>query len=163
MHEFYATHPEKFEKEESFHAAVITLNIPADATEEERKKTSDRATAIYNELKDGKNFQELAKKYSEDPSSKEGGDLGTFKKGEMLPEFEKILSDLKPGEISEPFTTPSGIHIVKLLERYHGELKPYEEVKGEIEDILYKSKSEERFNEWLADLRKNASVVILQK
>jgi peptidyl-prolyl cis-trans isomerase SurA len=163
MREFYAAHPEKFEKEESFHAAVITLNIPADASTEERKKTVDRASEIYTDLKSGKNFQELAKKYSDDPSAKDGGDLGKFKKGEMLPEFEKILSELKPGEISEPFSTPSGLHIVKMLERFHGELKPFEDVKGEIEDTLYKKKSEERFKEWLSDLRKNASVEILQK
>jgi peptidyl-prolyl cis-trans isomerase SurA len=163
MRAFYAAHPEKFEKEESYHAGVITLNIPADASAEAKKKVADRASEIYTELKSGANFQDLAKKYSDDPSAKDGGDLGTFKKGEMLPEFEKILSELKPGEISEPFSTSSGLHIVKLLERFHGELKPFEKVKGEIEDSLYKKKSEERFNEWLADLRKNASVEILQK
>ncbi len=163
IREYYLSHQEKFEKEESYHAAVITLNISADASAEEKKKTADRAAAIHEELKSGKNFQELARKYSDDASAKDGGDLGTFRKGEMLPEFEKVLSGLKPGEISEPFSTPSGLHIVKLLERFHGELKPFQEVKGEVEDSLYKKKSEERFNEWLAGLRKNASVEILQK
>lgn len=162
LRDYYQSHPENFEKEESFHAGVISLNFPPNASDADKKKTADRAAAIYEELKSGENFQELAKKNSDDSSAKDGGDLGTFKKGEMLPEFEKVLSGLKPGEFSEPFATNSGLHIVKLLQRFNGELKPFEEVKGEVEDVLYKKKSEERFNDWLAGLRKNASVEMLK-
>ena len=80
----------------------------------------------------------------------------------MLPEFDNVLTKLKPGEISEPFATQSGLHIVKLEGRSHGELQPFEQVKGDIADLLYKKKSEERFNQWLADLRKNAAVEMRQ-
>ncbi|HET6421096.1 MAG TPA: peptidylprolyl isomerase [Geobacteraceae bacterium] len=158
IRDYYTTNPEKFEKEEIYHARLITLNIPADATEAEKKRIRDSISSIYAEAKSGKNFEELARKYSQDPSAKDGGDLGAFKKGEMLPEFDNVLAKLKPGEISEPFATQSGIHVVKLESRSHGELKPFENVKGEIADLLYKKKSEERFNQWLADLRKNALV-----
>lgn len=112
------------------------------------------------EARNGKNFAELAKKYSDDASAKDGGDIGTFKKGEMLPEFDNVLAKLNPGEVSEVFATQSGLHIVQLEGRSHGELVPFEKVKGEVEDALYKKKSEERFNQWLADLRKSASIDI---
>ncbi len=162
MREFYNAHPEKFEKDETFRARLISFRIPPDASDEERKRITDKAAGIFSEAKGGKNFEELAKKYSDDPSAKEGGDLGAFKRGEMLPEFENVLTRLTPGEVSEPFATQTGLHIVKLEERAHGEMQPFEKVKAEIEDILYKKKSEERFNQWLADLRKSAAIEIRQ-
>jgi len=158
VRDFYSANPEKFKKEESFRARLITLKIPADASPEQRKRLTEKASAIFTEAKSGKNFEELARKYSDDPSAKEGGDLGTFKKGEMLPEFEAALMKLQPGEVGEPFATQSGIHIVKLEERSQVEGQSYEKVRREIEDILYKKKSEERFNQWLAELRKNAAI-----
>ncbi len=162
IRDYYNTNPEKFEKEEIYHARLITLNVPADASESEKKRLRDSISSIYAEAKSGKNFEELARKYSQDPSAKDGGDLGAFKKGDMLPEFDNVLAKIKPGEISEPFATQSGLHIVKLESRSHGELQPFDKVKGDIADLLFKKKSEERFNQWLADLRKNAAVEIRQ-
>jgi peptidyl-prolyl cis-trans isomerase SurA len=160
VREFYAAHPEKFETEGTFHALLITLSVPDNATKEEKTRIADKASGIQSEAKSGKDFGELAKKYSDDASAKEGGDMGAFKQGEMVPEFEAVLTKLSPGEVSGPFATQSGIHIVKLVERSRGKSEPYEKVKGQIEDMLYKKKSEERFNQWLADLRKSAAIEI---
>lgn len=162
IRDYYTANPEKYEKEETYHARLITLNIPSNASNAEIKRIKDSISAIYAEAKSGKSFEDLARKNSQDPSAKEGGDLGPFKRGEMLPEFDNVLTKLKPGEISEPFATQSGLHIVKLEGRSHGELQPFEQVKGDIADLLYKKKSEERFNQWLADLRKNAAVEMRQ-
>jgi peptidyl-prolyl cis-trans isomerase SurA len=119
------------------------------------------AANVLFEARSGKDFAELARKHSDDPGAKtDGGDLGTFKKGEMLPEIEATVLKMKPGEISELVVTTAGIHIIKLEERSAGKPKPFEEVKGEIEEALYRKKSEDRFNQWLADLRKGASIEI---
>jgi peptidyl-prolyl cis-trans isomerase SurA len=72
---------------------------------------------ILEKAKAGEDFSELAKKYSEDLSSKEGGDLGFLKKGEILPEFEEKAFSLNPGEISEVVQTNLGFHIIKLDEK----------------------------------------------
>jgi len=72
---------------------------------------------ILEKAKTGEDFSELAKKYSEDPSAKEGGDLGFLKRGEILPEFEEKAFSLKPGEISDVVQTPLGFHIIKLDEK----------------------------------------------
>lgn len=162
MLEYYKDHPEKFEKDETFHVLQIFFKIPENASAEERKRITATASSVLVEARNGKDFAELAKKYSNDASSKDGGDIGSFKKGEMLPEFENVLLKLKPGEVSELFTTPAGLHIVKLVEISRGELIPFANVKAEVEDALYKKKSEERFNQWLADLRKGASIDIRQ-
>jgi len=160
MREYYNAHPEKFQKDETLHARQIFFKVPEGATEAERKRIAATATTVLVEARNGKNFAELAKKYSDDASAKDGGDLGTFKKGEMLPEFDNVLSKLKPGEVSDVFDTQSGLHIVRLEGRSQGELVPFENVKNELDEALYKKKSEERFNQWLADLRKSASIEI---
>jgi peptidyl-prolyl cis-trans isomerase SurA len=162
MQEYYRDHPEKFEKDETFHVRQIFFKIPENASAEDRKRINAKASSVLLEARSGKDFAELAKKYSDDSSAKDGGDIGAFKKGEMLPEFENALLTLKPGEVSEPFTTSAGLHIVQLVERSQGELIPFANVKAEVEDALYKKKSEERFNQWLADLRKGASIDIRQ-
>jgi peptidyl-prolyl cis-trans isomerase SurA len=162
VREYYRDHPEKFKKDETFHVCQIFFRIPEDASAEERKRITATAYSVLLEARNGKDFAELAKKYSDDSSAKDGGDIGAFKKGEMLPEFENALLKLKQGEVSELFTTSAGLHIVQLVDISRGDLIPFEKVKGEVEDVLYKKKSEERFNQWLAELRKSASIDIRQ-
>ncbi|HEX9023785.1 MAG TPA: peptidylprolyl isomerase, partial [Geobacteraceae bacterium] len=111
----------------------------------------------------GKDFADLAKQYSDDQlTAKEGGELGTFKKGETLPEIEKTVEAMTPGDISDLVKTPAGFHIIKLEKKFVKSVKSFDEAKGEIEDLLYRKKSEERYNQWIADLRKAAAIEIKQ-
>ena len=160
MREYYAANPEKFQVDEAFHARQIFFPISPKAMEEERKRTTASAEKVLAEVKGGADFAELAKKYSKDPSAAEGGDLGFLKKGELLPEFDEALVNLKPGEISGLIRTPAGIHILKLEEMRQGKSRSFEAAKPEVEDLLYKKRSEERFSQWIDDLRKNAAVEI---
>ena len=108
-----------------------------------------------------KAFAALARKYSDDPGAeKDGGDLGTFKKGDMVPEIESAVITMKPGEVSELVTTPAGFHIIKLEERNAGALKPFDSVKASIEETIYRKKSEERFKQWSSELRKSVAIDI---
>ncbi|MBL0226590.1 MAG: peptidylprolyl isomerase, partial [Geobacteraceae bacterium] len=86
--------------------------------------------------------------------------LGTFKKGDMMPELEAAILNMKPGEVSELVYTPSGFHIIKLEERTIGKMKAFENVRVEIEDAVYRKKSEERFNQWAKELRAKASIEV---
>jgi peptidyl-prolyl cis-trans isomerase SurA len=80
----------------------------------------------------------------------------------MLPEIENAVMDMQSDEIGDLVNTPAGFHIIKLEERSPGKLRPFDEVKGEIEELLTKKKSDVRFNTWLADLRKAAAIEIKQ-
>jgi peptidyl-prolyl cis-trans isomerase SurA len=88
------------------------------ASEKLKKKFRDKALALLDSLKDGKDFAELAKKYSDDPgSAAQGGDLGYVKKGVFYPEFEAAAFQLKVGETSGVVESPVGFHIIQLLDR----------------------------------------------
>lgn len=160
MREFYDAHPDRFRVDEAFRARQIFLPLSPKATEEERRNANATAEKILAELRKGADFTALARKYSKDPSAPEGGDLGFLKKGELIPEFEETLATLKPGETSGLIRTPAGIHILKLEELRPGKSVSFETAKPEVEDLLYKKKSEERFAQWIEDLRKSASIEI---
>lgn len=161
MREYYAANRAKYTEEDSFRARHIFFKTGEKATPAEVKRSKATALAVLADAKAGKDFAELAKKFSEDPAArKDGGDLGSFKKGDMQPELEKTILALKPGEVSDLVTTPIGFHIIRLEARVAGTTKPFESVKAEIEEALYRKKSEERFNQWAKDLRGKASVEI---
>jgi len=161
MRDYYEKNLAKYSEEESFHARHIYFRVSEKSPSEEIKHAMTTALMVLAEARSGKDFVELAKTYSEDPGAKkDGGDLGLFKKGDMLPELEKTILAMKPGEVSELVSTPVGLHIIKLEERIKGKVKPFESVKTEIEDVLYRKKSEERFNQWAKELRSKATVDI---
>jgi peptidyl-prolyl cis-trans isomerase SurA len=161
MRDYYEANLAKYSEEESFHARHIFFRISEKAPAEEIKRAMTTALMVLAEAKSGKDFVELAKSYSEDPAArKDGGDLGIFKKGDMLPELEQTILAMKTGEVSELVVTPAGFHIIKLEERIKGKVKPFESVKVEIEDAIYRKKSDERFNQWAKELRSKASVDI---
>ncbi|MBK5276881.1 MAG: peptidylprolyl isomerase [Desulfuromonadales bacterium] len=159
MREYYEANRAKYSEEETFRARHIFFRTSEKAPADEIKRTMTTALMVLAEAKSGKDFVELAKTYSEDPAArKDGGDLGAFKKGEMMPELEAAIVAMKPGEVSELVYTTSGFHIIKLEERSTGKMKPFDTVKADIEDTLYRKKSEERFNLWIKELRKKASI-----
>ena len=161
MLEYYDTNKAQYSEEESYHARHIFFKIPKNASAEEVKNAMARAVTVLADARNGKDFIELAKKSSDEATAvKDGGDLGLFKKGDMLPEIESAVIAMKQGEISELVSTPAGFHIIKLEEKIPAKAKPFAEVKAGIEEMLYKKKSEERFNQWATEMRKGASIEI---
>jgi len=159
VREYYEANRAKYTEEETFRARHIFFKTSEKAPAEDIKRTMNTALMVLAEAKSGKNFEELAKSYSEDPAArKDGGALGAFKKGDMMPELEAAIVTMKPGEVSELVYTPAGFHIIKLEDRASGKMKPFESVKAEIEDTLYRKKSEERFGQWAKELRAKASI-----
>lgn len=161
MRDYYTANLSKYTEDESYRARHIFFKTGEKATQDEIQRSKTTALSVLTDARGGKDFAELAKKFSEDPAArKDGGDLGSFKKGDMQPELEKTILSLKPGEVSDLVSTPIGFHIIKLEARMAGTTRPFDSVKAEIEEILYRKKSEERFSQWVKDLRGKASVEI---
>jgi peptidyl-prolyl cis-trans isomerase SurA len=113
-------------------AAHLFIKLPQNATEEDKQKAKQKIDSIYTLVKNGGNWDELVKQYSQDKtSSANGGKLSAFGTGQMVSEFEEAAYALKnPGEISEPIHTRFGWHIIKLIEK-----KPmgsYDQMKDEL-------------------------------
>lgn len=114
-----------------------------------------KAKSLYDQVKaKPAKFSELAKANSEDKGSgANGGDLGFFTRGRMVPEFETAAFALKVGEISQPVKTQFGFHIIIVDERKENGVKPFEEVKGEIENELKRGKSQEVVTAAIEDVK----------
>ncbi len=140
------------------------INIAPDDPEdpESRKAAEERAVEAYKKLRDGTPFAEVAAEYSSLPSAAEGGKLGRFSADEMDPFIRDIILKLKPGEFSKVIDMPSGFQIFKLdgISSTQKVDVPEDE-KEEIRKRLYNEKMEERFQEWLDDLRAKSAIKIM--
>ncbi|MDH4099331.1 MAG: peptidylprolyl isomerase [Nitrospirota bacterium] len=119
-----------------------------------------KISEIQQRLKDGESFEGLAAKYSEDPSAEHGGDMGLFKPGELMPALDKVVSELKEGQVSEPVWSENGVHLVKVLKVETGHQRPLEEVRAEIDNRLKNEQLEKLFTAFIGDLRSKAFIDI---
>ncbi|MDH4225321.1 MAG: peptidylprolyl isomerase, partial [Deltaproteobacteria bacterium] len=127
-------------------ASHILKKIPANATPDQREKTTKAMESILAQAKAGQDFAALAKTQSDDLSRSQGGDLGYFGPGEMVPSFEAAAFGMKPGQISEIVPTQFGLHIIKVTGRREGAKKRLEEVRGAIRNKLLAERAERRLS-----------------
>jgi peptidyl-prolyl cis-trans isomerase C len=159
---FYEDNKEKFKNDESVKASHILIGVDAKATDADKKKAREKAEAIRKRILAGEDFAAVAKKDSTCPSAAQGGDLGFFPKGQMVPEFDKVAFSLKPGEISEVVETKFGYHIIKVQEKKAAGTVSFEEAKKNIEGYLKSQKIQKGVGDYLDKLRKEAKVEILK-
>ncbi|MBI4461165.1 MAG: peptidyl-prolyl cis-trans isomerase [Acidobacteria bacterium] len=136
LRKYYDDHKDDYRNEERVAVSHILLQAPLvePARVEEAKK---KAAELLEKLKKGADFAALAKENSQDEvSAVKGGDLEWIVRNQTVPEFEKAAFSLSPGSISEPVQTVYGIHILKVREHESARLRPFEEVKAEIADVL---------------------------
>ena len=115
---------------------------------------------IYKKLKEGGDFDELAKQFSQGPNAEKGGDMGYIERGQMLEALDNIIFKLKPGEFSEPVKSEIGYHIFKVEDIQYGKQGSLEETQKDIQMMLFQIKFKEKVDEWLAGLKKKAYISI---
>jgi foldase protein PrsA len=124
-------------------------------------KDEKLANDIFNRLKNGENFADLAKKYSIDPGSKDkGGDLGFFEKGKMVPEFEKAAWALKVGETSQPVKSQFGYHIIRKDDYKPANTGSYKDAIKKINDKIKEKKSSEIIEQFIKEEKAKAKIEI---
>lgn len=147
--EFYEKNKDEFATTKEVKASHILVK-----TEEEARKVLDR-------LKAGEKFESLARALSIDKASaKNGGDLGYFSRGQMVPEFEKAALALNTGEVSAPVKTPFGYHLIKVTDRKTGPAMEFERIRDLISQKLAADRQREAFDSYLTELKKTHKVEI---
>lgn len=159
--EFYDKNPDKFQQPETVRASHILVMAEQNADEAKKKSARAKIDGILKRVKAGEDFAKLAKENSDDGSKDQGGDLGFFEQGRMVPAFDKVAFSLKPGEISDVVTTEFGYHIIKVAERKPASVVAYDEVKPRIVEYLSNQKKQARGQAFIEEAKKKAKIEVL--
>lgn len=160
LKDFYAKNADRYRGIETYRTSHILFHVPKGASEEEIQKAKKNCQKVLEKIRRGEDFGETALLYSEDSSAKDRGDLGYFKKGELLPAFEKEALRLGVGEVSGIVRTEFGFHIIKLVERKGGEPLPFESVKEDVQKDYYEKEMEKAFRQFLTTLKQKSIIEI---
>jgi peptidyl-prolyl cis-trans isomerase SurA len=156
---FYHQNERQMGGDKTAHLRQILIAVGPDASAEEVDRKKRVAEGIISQARKGTSFVELAKKFSDDDLTKaEGGDLGWIGKGVLQDALDEAVAGMDPGDVRGPIRTGRGFHVVQLVERKAGDMKPFDEVKDQIRRQLYDQQVEKASQSWLKELRKKAHV-----
>jgi peptidyl-prolyl cis-trans isomerase C len=160
--DFYQKNQDKFQQGPRVRASHILIGIPQNADAATKQQARAKADAILKDLKAGKDFAATAKANSQDPgSAPNGGDLGYFEQGQMVPPFEQAAFALKAGEMSEVVESQFGYHIIKVADKQDSRVVPLEEAKEQIEQYLTQQNRHAETELFVNALRAKAKIEIL--
>ena len=154
---YFQEHRDRFALSEEYTLSQILIqprspNDTADAKEKVRE--------VMTRLKQGEPFEDLALRFSDGPNASHGGHLGLVRQGELLPGIERTIATMVPGGISDMIETPEGFHIVRLEDKKPKQFRPFEQVRNEIQGLVFQQKIEDAFQSWLANLKNKAYIEI---
>jgi len=151
----------KLETGLSYHARHILVVPEGGAADDAAwEQARIRAELIRTQLVDGADFADLARQHSRDTSARDGGDLGTLKRGELSQEVEAQILALEPGGVSAPYRSPLGYHLFKLESKDSLEGDGLVRVKQQIREILFREKYEARLDAWLKEIKQRAIIEV---
>lgn len=156
--EFYEKNKEKFKQPEQVKASHILIEVKPEAPEAEKKAARQKIEAIQKKVKAGEDFAKLAQENSQCPSSKQGGDLGYFGKGQMVPAFETAAFGLKVGEVSGIVETQFGYHIIKATDKKAESTVAFDTAKEQIMQRMKSGKVQEAVGRYVDELEKGAKI-----
>jgi peptidyl-prolyl cis-trans isomerase SurA len=156
---YYDEHPQEFTRPEQVVLAEIFLSTEGKAPEE-IESVQRKAEDLRNRVMKGDDFNEIAKRYSQGSTAKDGGDLGTFKKGELAPQLEGVVFKMDKGQITDVIQTKTGFEVLKIDNHYQAGLQPMEKVNDEIMNRIYMQKMQPTLRDYLAQLREESYVMV---
>lgn len=145
--DFYNENKDKFQKPES----VVASHILVD--------TEEKADTIIIEINQGLSFEDAAQKYSSCPSKDQGGNLGEFTKGQMVPEFEVAAFSMELNQVSEPVKSQFGYHIIKLISKNEETISTFDEVKDGVNQQVLGMKQQEAYLNKTNELKQKYEVI----
>ena len=161
IQEYYNKRYSNIKSEDGYHLLQFGFMWGKKGRSSTPEEAKARAQQIHDMVVSGENFKNLAKEYSDLPSSSDGGDIGVFSKEELAPYMWEAIQHLKPGEISEVIATPSAYQFFKLQSSKRGNVivqAPLESVREEIRTQLYDQELEDKFDIWVKQLREQSYI-----
>jgi peptidyl-prolyl cis-trans isomerase SurA len=156
---FYEAHKKEFNLPEQVVLSEIFLSTEGRSPEEIssiRKKAED----LHARLVHGQDFAQLAQRYSEGQTARDGGSLGTFKRGELAPQLDQAVFKLNKSQFTDVIQTKTGFEILKVDDHYEAGQQPLAKVERQIESKLYMQKMEPAMRDYLAKLREESYITI---
>ena len=154
---YFDQHPDEFTDPTEYKLRAISISSEEKNDDEVRVKIQE----IDEKLAAGEDMAALASQYSEGPEKESQGDLGTFKQGELAGPLQNAVENLEAGDMTSWIQMPNGWYRIKLEEKKESRLKPFEEVKGEIENKLYNQEQQKKIQEYVEELKKRSYIKIL--
>jgi peptidyl-prolyl cis-trans isomerase C len=158
---FYDKNKGKYVEEEQVRARHILIKVPPEVSPTDEAKLKGKADDALKRAKQGEDFAGLATELSDDGSKENGGDLGFFPRGRMVPAFEEVAFTLQPGQTSDVVRSQFGYHIIKVEDRKTGRALAFDEAKSQVKDDLTQQQTYERYQQYMAGLRSKAKVEVL--
>jgi peptidyl-prolyl cis-trans isomerase SurA len=154
---YFDQHPDEFTDPTEYKLRAISISSEEKNDDEVRTKIQE----IDEKLAAGEDMATLASQYSEGPEKESQGDLGTFKQGELAGPLQNAVENLEAGDMTSWIQMPNGWYRIKLEEKKESRLKPFEEVKSEIENKLYNQEQQKKIQEYVEELKKRSYIKIL--
>ncbi|MEJ5348300.1 MAG: peptidylprolyl isomerase [Desulfosoma sp.] len=145
--------------EEERHLAVIFLSAPS--APEARQTVRRKAEEILRRIRQGENFADLARAYSQGPEAQSGGDIGTIKAKNMAPALEQATRNLQPGQVTDVLESANGFYVVKLLDvKRPGASAVDETLKEKVRQELFRMEVNRKYDEWIRELEAKSFIKI---
>jgi parvulin-like peptidyl-prolyl isomerase len=157
MKRYYQEHKERFAYPEEYQLSQILLKARSSS---DMPEIMARAKDILASIRKGGNFEELALQYSEGINASRGGKLGLVRQGELHPAIERAIAPLPVGDISDVIDTSDGLHIIRVDEKKPKQFRPFDEVKIEIQGLVFQQKSEDLYQSWMTDLKNKSYIEV---
>jgi len=157
---FYQQNPDSFQVPESVSASHILMAFSEEDTDETKAEKKAKLTALKEQIDAGANFEELATANSDCPSSQRGGSLGSFSRGQMVPEFEAAAFTMDVGTVSDLVETQFGYHLIKVTDHQAASVRPLPEVTEQLSEYLSSQKKQKMLMTYIDGLKEAADIVM---
>lgn len=162
IEEYYNAHRDKYAGKTKYHIWNIAIRFSPYVDASEKQSARGKMETVLEQLKQGRAFETLAKETPNEPGMPEGSDLGLYQLDELSPDLQDVVGNMKAGEYSSLLSSDNGYQIIYIEEVLTTEPKALADVKTEIQDILYDEAVNNRYKNWLSELRERSHIKIIK-
>jgi len=159
LRNYFEAHSDDYRMPATVHLGVLNVALPKEISDQGRALLQSKSEKLQEQLRESDDFSGLLEQVSQDPDV-DGSDLGAFAEAELSPLFVDAVRDLPVAGVSQVLEVPGALTLLKVLERSSGGVRPFEEVRDEIEKIVRETKTQELFEAWKKGLRDEALIDI---